>query len=154
MAITRLGHVGLHVRDLDRSVAFYREVLGLHLNDSVAGELAFMSSQDRMAEHHELFLMPGRTDGRVVQQVSFRCAALQDLRDLHRQLVARQVPINMIVTHGNAIGVYFQDPDGNQVEVYYPTGIDWPQPCLIPVDLALPDAEILSAHRRGAPAAG
>jgi catechol-2,3-dioxygenase len=146
MAITRLGHVGLHVRDLDRSVAFYRDVLGIHVSDEVPHKAAFMSSQERMAEHHELLLVPGRTDGRVVQQISFRCAALQDLRDYHRRLLAQDVPINMIVTHGNAIGLYFQDPDGNQVEVYYPTGTDWPQPCVVPVDLNASDAEILSAH--------
>jgi len=72
MAITRLGHVGLYVRDLDRSVAFYRDVLGLRVNDTAPGQMAFLSSQDRVAEHHELVLVPGRTDGRVVQQVSFR----------------------------------------------------------------------------------
>jgi catechol-2,3-dioxygenase len=42
------------------------------------------------------------------------------------------------------VGVYFQDPDGNQVEVYWPTGKDWPQPFGKNVDLTAPDEEILA----------
>jgi catechol-2,3-dioxygenase len=148
MAITRLGHVGLHVRDMDRSIAFFRDILGLQVTDSAPGKITILSSQPRLAEHHELVLVPGRTNGRVVQQISFHCAALQDLRDYHQRLRAAAAPINMIVSHGNAIGLYFQDPDGNQIEVYYATGIDWPQPRVIPVDLNASDADILSAHLR------
>ena len=57
--------------------------------------------------------------------------------------MANKIPINRIVSHGNAVGIYFQDPDGNQVEVW-PTGIDRPQPFGKPVDLAASDEEILA----------
>lgn len=52
MAITSLGHVGIYVHDLERSKAFYRDILGLTINDETKG-VVFMSSQDRLAEHHE-----------------------------------------------------------------------------------------------------
>ncbi len=55
MAISSLGHVGIHVRDMERSKAFYRDVLGLKVNDE-SERIIFMSAQDRLAEHHELVL--------------------------------------------------------------------------------------------------
>ena len=41
------------------------------------------------------------------------------------------------------MGIYFQDPDGNQVEVYWPTGIDWPQPFGKTVDLMASEEVIM-----------
>jgi catechol-2,3-dioxygenase len=146
MGITSLGHVGIHVNDMERSKAFYAELLGLKVNDE-SERMIFMSAQDRLAEHHELVLARGRVDGVIVQQISFRCASLQDVRDFYRKFLDHGVTINRVVSHGNAIGLYFQDPDGNNIEVYYPTNIDWPQPFGVPVDLINDtDAEILNAH--------
>jgi hypothetical protein len=88
--------------------------------------------------------VPGREDGKVVQQISFRCASLADVKAFYRLFLARNIPINRTVSHGNAVGVYFQDPDGNQVEVYWQTGVDWPQPFGKPVDLTASDEEIIA----------
>ena len=146
MPITSLGHVGIHVNDLERSKAFYTEMLGLHVNDE-SERIVFMSAQDRVKEHHELVLARGRVDGTVVQQISFRCGSLQDVRDYYKKFLEHDVTINRVVSHGNAIGLYFADPDGNNIEVYYPTNIDWPQPFGVPVDLINDtDEEILNAH--------
>jgi len=142
--VASLGHVGIHVRDLDRSKAFYRDMLGLKINDESAERgVVFMSARDRLDEHHELVLFAGREDGKIVQQISFRCDSLAKVKEFYRKFLEHNVPINRTVSHGNAVGVYFQDPDGNQVEVYWPTGIDWPQPFGKPVDLTEPDEVIL-----------
>jgi catechol-2,3-dioxygenase len=143
--VTSLGHVGLYVREIERSKAFYRDVLGLTVSDqSPTTGSVFMTAKDRRDEHHELLLVPGREDGKIVQQISFRCASLADLKDFHRVLLERQVPIVRIVSHGNAVGVYFLDPDGNHVEIYWPTGVDWPQPFGKPIDLNASNEEILA----------
>ena len=144
-SVTSLGHVGLYVRDIARSKAFYRDILGLKISDEnqLTGS-TFMTAKDRLEEHHELLLVPGREDGKVVQQISFRCASLADLKQFHRLFLERNVPIIRTVSHGNAVGIYFHDPDGNQVEVYWPTGIDWPQPFGKPVDLTQTDEEIVA----------
>jgi catechol 2,3-dioxygenase-like lactoylglutathione lyase family enzyme len=145
--VTSLGHVGLYVRDIERSKAFYRDILGLKVSDeSPKTGSAFMTAQDRLAEHHELLLMPGREreDGKVVQQISFRCASLADVKEFYRLFLQHNIPIIRTVSHGNAVGCYFQDPDGNQLEVYWPTGVDWPQPFGKPVDLTASDEEIIA----------
>jgi catechol-2,3-dioxygenase len=134
------------VSDLERSRAFYRDVLGLKITDeNLERGIVFMSAQDPRAEHHELVLFRGRQDGVVVQQISFRCDSLGEVKEFYRLFQQRQVPINRVVSHGNAVGVYFQDPDGNQVEVYWPTGVEWPQPFGKPVDLDASDEEIMAA---------
>jgi catechol-2,3-dioxygenase len=143
--VTSLGHIGLYVRDIERSKAFYRDMLGLEISDeNPKTGSAFMTAKGRLQEHHELLLMPGREDGKVVQQISFRCASLADVKEFHQLFLQHNVPIIRTVSHGNAVGVYFQDPDGNQVEVYWQTGIDWPQPFGKPVDLTASEEEIIA----------
>ena len=143
--VMSLGHVGLYVRDIGRSKAFYRDILGLEVSDeSPKSGSVFMTAKGRLEEHHELLLMPGREDGKVVQQISFRCASLSDVKEFYRRFLDNKIPIIRVVSHGNAVGVYFQDPDGNQVEVYWPTGVDWPQPFGKPVDLTASDEKIIA----------
>jgi len=143
--VVSLGHLGLYVRDVERSKAFYRDILGLKISDvSPTSGAVFMTAKDRVEEHHELLLLAGREEGKVVQQISFRCASLSDIKEFHRVFLENKIPVNRIVSHGNAVGIYFQDPDGNQVEVYWPTGIDWPQTFGKPVNLEAADEEIVA----------
>ncbi len=143
--VTSLGHVGLYVRDIERSKAFYRDVLGLKISDeNKKTGSTFMTARGRLEEHHELLLVPGREDGKVVQQISFRCGSLADIKEFYRTFLERNIPIVRTVSHGNAVGIYFRDPDDNQVEVYWQTGIDWPQPFGKPVDLTASDEDILA----------
>ena len=144
-AVTSLGHVGLYVRDIERSKAFYRDILGLKISDeNPKTGSTFMTAKDRLQEHHEVLLVPGREEGKVVQQISFRCASLANVKEFYRLFLERNVPIIRTVSHGNAVGVYFRDPDDNQLEVYWQTGIDWPQPFGKPVDLTATDEEIIA----------
>ena len=61
MRVTELGHVSLFVRDLDTSVAFYRDRLGLHeTGRGKGGRIAFLSAG---VHHHDVSLELARTDG-------------------------------------------------------------------------------------------
>ncbi len=144
--VARLGHVGLHVQDLERQKAFYRDVIGLAVTDEdLERGLVFMSSRPD-EEHHELLLCGGRnvgTEARVVQQISFRCDSLDDVIGLYERFKQHGVKFDVTLSHGNAIGVYIFDPEGNRVETYWNTGLSAKQPYAEVVDLEQPPAELL-----------
>ena len=145
-SIARLGHVGLHVQDLEKQKAFYRDILGLTISDEDPEMgMVFMSSRPD-EEHHELLLCSGRNVGseaRVVQQVSFRCNSLEDVLGFYRRFKEKGVKIDVILSHGNAIGVYGLDPEGNRFEVYWNTGLKAKQPYGQKLDLEKPAAELI-----------
>jgi catechol-2,3-dioxygenase len=131
---------------MERSVKFYRDILGIQVSDRSPRGGVFMTAQDRALEHHELLLAPGRNDdgkANVLQQISFRCASVADVKEFYRVFVENNVPINRCVSHGNTVSIYAEDPDGNSVEVYWPTGVDVPQPFGKPMDLSKSEADII-----------
>ena len=150
-SIARLGHVGIHAHDLDNLVTFYRDILGLQVTDEEprAG-MVFMSARPE-EEHHELLLCAGRNvedrNAQLLQQVSFRCDSLDDVIGYYRTFREHQVPIDMIVSHGNAVGLYFRDPEGNRCEVYWGTGLKARQPYLEMVNLEEEPDEIMRKIR-------
>lgn len=149
-----ISHVGLFVRDLQKSKEFYTRVLGLTVTDE-ADWIAFLTA-DPAVDHHMLALVQGREappGTAIVQQISFRVPSLADLREFYERVVAAGAPIQRQTTHGIAIGLYFYDPDGNPVEVFWDTGRQWPQPFNVPLDLSKPEEEILAAHEAALAAA-
>lgn len=136
-SIERIGHVGLHVRDLQKSVEFYRDMLGLKISDDdKSAGIVFMSSHPE-EEHHELILVAGRSvplNLKLLQQISFRCCSLTDVIAYWHRFVSQKVHILYTVTHGNAVSCYFLDPDENICEVYWPTGLKARQGFLVGLD--------------------
>jgi catechol-2,3-dioxygenase len=148
--IASLGHIGIHVHDLAAQEEFYTQVLGLSVTDrdDEAG-LIFLSAQPEV-EHHEVLLTRGRdvpVGSKLIQQVSFRCDTLEDVVGFYRRLRERGVALDRVVTHGNAIGVYFLDPEGNRCEVYWPTGLEARQPFGVAVDLDQGADEVMHTVR-------
>lgn len=148
--IERLAHVGLHVFDLGLEAEFYRDVVGLQITDGdVPSGFVFLSSRPEV-EHHELLLASGRTastDTRWLQQISFRVPTYEDVISYHQRFAEIDVPLDMTVSHGNAIGIYFFDPEGNRVEVYWPTGLVAKQGFIQHLDLSRPKDEIMASVR-------
>ena len=145
-SIARLGHVGLHVENLEKEKAFYRDVLGLTVTDEDPElGMVFMSARPE-EEHHELLLCRGRNvgaDAMLIQQISFRCNTFEDVVGFYRRFKEHHVPIDVVLSHGNAIGVYALDPEGNRFEVYWNTGLKAKQPHGLDLDLEKPRGEIL-----------
>src|SRR4051794_31155470 len=149
-----LSHVGIFVRDLQVSKEFYTRVLGLTVTDE-DDRFVFLSAQPD-SEHHELALLVGREappDTMVVQQISFRVPTLTDVREYYQRLVAEGVRIQRQTTHVMSLGLYFYDPDGNPVEVFWDTGRQHPQPFNSPLDFSLSEEEILAQAAAAIPAA-
>ncbi|MGH3387762.1 MAG: VOC family protein, partial [Actinomadura sp.] len=136
--IAELGHVGIHCRDIAEQLDFYTRVLGLTVTDhSESLGIWFLSARPD-TEHHEVLLATGRDvprDGRLIQQLSFRCDSLESVVGFLRRFREGGVPVEMVVSHGNAVGVYFRDPEGNRCEVYWQTGLTARQPFVEHIEL-------------------
>lgn len=133
--VTSLGHVGISVQDMDKMLEFYTRILGLTKTDGgEPGRGVFMSAHPE-TEHHE-FVMGVAPDRHTnAQQISFTVGSLDDLKELYHSIVDYGCKIDRVVNHGIAFGCYFRDPEDNRVEVYWSTGIDYPQPYGDPIDL-------------------
>ncbi len=142
--VTGLGHVGLFVKDSAAMVDFYAGFLGMQVTDRGEDDWIIFLSARPQEEHHELALVRAPDHSPDVQQISFTTGSLADLREFYRGIKARGCPIDRVVNHGIAFGCYFRDPEGNRVEVYWRTGKDYPQPHGDPIDLDLPESELLA----------
>ncbi len=131
MPIVELGHSGLWVDDLEVMEDFYTRVLGLQITDRDDDlGIVFMSSRPDV-EHHEFVLQRGRTapsGAMLPHQFSWRVDSLETLIEYHRRFRSERIPVQQEVTHGNAIGIYFFDPEGNRNEVYLRIDKQVPQP--------------------------
>ncbi len=151
MAILELGHTGLYVNDLDVMRDFYERVLGLTVTevDPVQGTV-FLSARPEV-EHHEMVLAAGRTaplDAKLVNQVSWRVDGIEALQHHQRALTEYGARIERVLDHGNAIGIYFFDPEGNKLEVYWQTGLTMPQPFGKEISLQGSVQDVLAEHER------
>jgi catechol-2,3-dioxygenase len=118
---TQLGHIALRVRDVDRAVAFYTEVVGLSLRERGRG-VAFLGS--RADASHELALFPLPEDASepdprraALYHMAWEMASFADLEQLHRRLVAHGAQI--VGYSDRQCNVMFLDPDGNELEAIW-----------------------------------
>jgi len=122
--MAELGHVVLYVRELKRSLAFYRDVVGLNLVGEIFGGRAAMLSGGRT--HHELLLIevgdaPGPLTGRRVglYHIGWKIGeSLDALRACKARLEKLGVTIDGMSDHTVSQSLYLRDPDGNELELY------------------------------------
>jgi catechol 2,3-dioxygenase len=148
----QLSHCGVYARDIDAMVAFYTKTIRLVVSDrgisSRGGELAFMTAAP--GHHHQLVVVSGRAPDGVstVNQLSFKVAGLDQLKETHRRVRDAGVTEIRQTSHGNALSIYFPDPEGNMVEIYMDTPWYVPQPHSVPIDLSLPNDAIMAQTER------
>lgn len=124
LAPKQLGHLVLNVRDLERAEDFYTRILGLTVTAKFDGSAVFMSANPELS-HELLIVSPGEDapepDGQrgALVHAAWQMASFEDLKALHRRLTDNDIPIVRIGDHGLSLGVYFCDPDGNELEAYY-----------------------------------
>jgi catechol 2,3-dioxygenase len=134
MQIKELGHLVLYVRNLQRSVAFYRDVLGWRqVAPDVPGMPASAFSSGRT--HHELLLIEVGENaqpipaGRRVGMYHFGLKvgdSDEELRDAVRRLQDAGVQVVGAADHTVTHSLYILDPDGNEIELYVDVpGVDW-----------------------------
>ncbi len=141
--VSGLGHFGIFVRDMPKMVDFYSGVLGLTVTDRGPDDRIVFLSGHPETEHHEIALAKSPDQKTDAGQVSFHIDSLADLKDMHKKIADYGCEIDGVVNHGIAFGCYFRDPEENRVEVYWSTGIDYPQPYADPIDLSASDDELM-----------
>src|SRR6516162_1028752 len=132
MEIKELGHVVLYVRDVERSRAFYRDVLGFREVFAVPSAVAGYSSG---RTHHELLLVSVGPDAQPIPEgprVGMYHFALKvgdsddELRAAHDAVVQAGVTIVGTSAHVVTHSLFLRDPDGNELELYIDVpGVDW-----------------------------
>jgi catechol-2,3-dioxygenase len=136
MTVRELGHLVLYVRDVGRSAAFYRDVLGWRQimpepGQNPAGAAAFSSGRT----HHELLLIEVGADaaplpkGRHIGLYHFGLNVGETDDDLRAALAKVQEAGATVVgasDHTVTHSLYILDPDGNEIELYVDVpGVDW-----------------------------
>jgi catechol 2,3-dioxygenase len=131
IATQRLGHVALGVRDLDAAVAFYTDLLGLRVSDRMAYPVDSPLVEGAWLrcgpDHHCLALFGLRQPARPgpglpigLHHFGFELASFDDLTGAHRTIRARGLPVEArIGGPGWQVRIYFHDPDGNRLELYW-----------------------------------
>jgi len=129
-----IGHVHLKVSDIDRALAFYRDVLGFELQQRLGDQAAFVSAG---GYHHHIGLNtwesagggppPRRTTG--LYHVAIRYPDRRTLADAVRRVVAAGIPLEGASDHGVSEAIYLRDPDDNGIELYRDRPVEeWPRP--------------------------
>ena len=138
-----LCHVGMYARNPASLAEFYRDVMGMQIMggsdaNHPLGPTAFLSSRPG-EESHELAIFSNP----ALAHRAFKVSSLAALKRFHDKIVDRGIPIRLQFNHGISIAFYFHDPEGNLIEVYWRTGLEYPQPCAREIDLTRPEAELL-----------
>ena len=129
----RIGHVHLKVADLARSVAFYQAALGLEVQQYFGTEAAFLSFD---GYHHHLGLNTWHSargprpapNATGLYHTAFLYPDRAALGRVLRRAIDAGVRLDGAADHGVSEAVYFSDPDGNGIELYWDRAPqDWPR---------------------------
>jgi|SRR3989344_1121410 len=120
---TRIGHIHLKVSNLDRSIKFYRDVLGFDLTTKMGDSAAFLSAG---GYHHHIGLNTWESkDGKPAPQNStglYHFAILvptrKELAKVVKRLADNNWPLEGASDHGVSEAIYLSDPDGIGIEIY------------------------------------
>jgi catechol 2,3-dioxygenase len=128
-----IGHVHLKVSDIERALAFYRDVLGFEVMQQMGDQAAFISAG---GYHHHIGLNTWESKGghapprgtTGLYHVAIRYPDRQTLAQALKALVDAGVPISGASDHGVSEAIYLRDPDDNGIELYRDRPEDeWPR---------------------------
>jgi catechol-2,3-dioxygenase len=133
----------MYARNPASLAEFYRDVMGMQVvggSDAShpLGPSAFLSSRPG-EESHEIAIFSNP----AFAHRAFKVGSLAALKRFYDKIVERGISIKFQFSHGVSIAFYFQDPEGNLIEVYWPTGLEHRQPNAEEIDLTRPEEELL-----------
>ena len=145
----RWSHTVLNIKDAKKILDFYVGTLGFEISDrgplaENGPEIIFMSQDPN--EHHQIGLVVSREDegpSNSLNHLSFRVDSFKDLKIMKSKLESANVD-NLPLCHGNALSLYFNDPEDNGIEVFWDTPWHVSQPQAVVWDTNLNEEEALA----------
>ncbi len=121
---TRIGHVHLKVSDMERSLAFYQEILGFEITQRYGEGVVFLSAG---GYHHHIALNTWQSKGAEsaaasgvgLYHVAILYAERKELAEVVKRLLDNEYPLSGAANHGVSEAIYLNDPDGNGIELYW-----------------------------------
>lgn len=135
--------IGLYAPDPTVLAEFYAAVLGLEIfgqgdiNADGVRHSVFLRSESG-PDHNQIAIYANPE----MQHAALQVDSLADLRTLYQRIVACERPIRWALNHGVSLAFYFDDPAGNLIKLYWPTGESYPQPHGHPIDLSQSEAAL------------
>ena len=129
---THIGHVHLKVADLERSLSFYRDLLGFAITQRYGDSAVFISAGEY---HHHIGLNtwhsknggPAPVNTAGLYHVAIVYPTRKDLAVIFKRLLDAEYPLTGASDHGVSEALYLNDPDRNGVELYWDKQkTDWP----------------------------
>lgn len=133
MSHASIGHVHLKVADLERSIAFYRDILGFDLVTQMGNQAAFLGAG---GYHHHIGLNTWETAGATppppghtgLYHSAFLYPDRAALAAVLKRVVDAGIALDGAADHGVSEAIYLRDPDNNGVEIYRDRPrADWPR---------------------------
>ena len=120
---SRLGHLVIRVRDLDRSEEFYTQVLGLEVKDRAGDSMVFFRSNPDV--DHDLAIMKISSDAPTPEpdrvglyHFAYELGSIEEIKDAYQVVQDKGVQVAGFGDHGITKGLYILDPDGIEIELY------------------------------------
>jgi catechol-2,3-dioxygenase len=144
-ATVRLGHIGVPAQNPRQLATFYHELLGLEVTLEgtlpMLGEFVFLSDHPEEETQTLAFMTSPRA-----RHIAWKVESLAALKALYAQAKAQGISIDRVLNHRATLSLYLHDPEGNGIEVYWPTGQTVEGQFAEPVDigqLEQPDSALL-----------
>lgn len=123
-AQTKIGHVHLKVSNIEKSLAFYHDLLGFEITMRYGSEAVFVSAG---GYHHHIGLNtwnsknapPAANQGVGLFHTAILYPTRKDLAIILKRLIDAKYPITGVSDHGVSEAIYLNDPDNNGVELYW-----------------------------------
>lgn len=128
-----IGHVHLKVSDIEKSLRFYRDLLGFQVTARYGDQAVFMSDG---GYHHHIGLNTWESKGATpppeghtgLYHVAIVFPTRKELAQIVKRILSAGYPVGGASNHGVSHAVYLSDPDGNGIELYWDTPrSDWPK---------------------------